>query len=147
MKNDLSKNPKYRYYKMIRNDGFGQFKTVPYSRRLAIRYYCMECVGFSPAEVSACTESQCPLYLYRFGDVPENRTSQDRAKAIRMHCLECTSDDKDYIAECPSPLCPTHPYRLAGYKTDTQTLIPSDKLAFLPEYEEGFEDSEEKTAV
>lgn len=45
---------------------------------------------------------------------------------------------------CPSELCPLHPYRLAGYKTDNSTLIPVKNL---PEYEEAFEDSEEKIAV
>ena len=119
----LSGYSKYRYYKTIRKDGFGKFKTVPYSRRLAIKYYCLECVGFFYSEMANCTMPECPLFPYRFGKLPEAKTAKDRAKDIRAHCMECCSDDIKYIAECPSYYCPVHPFRFSGYKTDNGSLI------------------------
>ncbi len=138
---------KYRYYKKIRKDGFKQYQTVPYTRRLAIRYYCLECVGFDYSEMANCTMPECPLFQYRFGTLPEEKTPIDRAKAIRNFCMECSCGDPEYIADCPAKLCPAQPYRLSGYRTDMGTLIPSDKLAFLPGYEEGIDYLKQKTAV
>lgn len=37
----------------------------PRSGRLAIRAFCLECVGGSYAEVAACTCHDCPLYHMR----------------------------------------------------------------------------------
>lgn len=37
------------------------------SRRAAIRAFCLECVGWSAAEVDGCTAPSCPLYRYRTG--------------------------------------------------------------------------------
>ena len=146
---ELKNLNKYRYYKKIRKDGFGRAKTVPYSRRLAIKYYCMECVGFVHDEMKNCTTPECPFFEYRFGKLPQGKTVNNRAKAIRGYCLNCVSDDQDYIAHCleesSEKLCPIHPYRLAGYKTDTSSLIPANKIESLPEYEEGFEDYDGKT--
>ncbi len=158
MKKALSNKHKYRYYKKIRKDGFKQYQTVPYTRRLAIKYYCLECICYDYQEMKNCTVPECPLYLYRLGSMPENKTPRDRTKAIRAFCMEC-SGAKEYISECPSILCPVHPYRLAGYKTDKESLIPyhedrqiqetlpPDKLGFLPVYGEGIEDFKEKRAV
>jgi hypothetical protein len=39
----------------------------------AIRYQCLECVGWSPYEVNHCTDKLCPLYPYRFGKVPGHK--------------------------------------------------------------------------
>ena len=33
----------------------------------AIRYKCMECVGWSPKDVAECTIPDCELYNYRLG--------------------------------------------------------------------------------
>lgn len=35
------------------------------SRRAAVRSFCLECVGYVSAEVTACTDKGCPLYPYR----------------------------------------------------------------------------------
>ena len=35
------------------------------SRKAAIRSFCIECVGYFEKEVRACTDPECPLYLYR----------------------------------------------------------------------------------
>ncbi len=118
----------YRYYKKIRKDGFGAYKTIPCTRRLSIKYYCLECVGFAYSEMANCTMPECPLFPYRFGKVPEGKTAKDRSKAIRAHCMECCCNDSEYIAECPSSLCPVHPFRLPGYKTDRSSLIQAEEV-------------------
>lgn len=35
------------------------------SPRIAIKAFCMECVGWSRAEVTNCTGFACPLWMYR----------------------------------------------------------------------------------
>ena len=37
----------------------------------AIRFHCLQCVGWSPSEVKSCTSKLCPLHLYRLGNNPE----------------------------------------------------------------------------
>jgi len=142
---------RYRSYKKIRKDGFGEFQIVPYTRRLSIKYYCLECVGFSHSKVQQCTETKCSLYPYRLGERPENKTPNHRVKAIREFCLECCSDDAEYVNEClensTEKLCPLHPYRLSGYKTDQSSLIPAKDIKTLASDERQFEYFKEKIAV
>ena len=35
------------------------------SRKAAVRAKCLECVGWLPTEVEACTSPNCPLFRYR----------------------------------------------------------------------------------
>lgn len=35
------------------------------SRKAAIRGFCLQCVGYEPAEINRCTSLTCPLYPYR----------------------------------------------------------------------------------
>jgi len=35
------------------------------SRKAAIRAFCLECTGWSEAEVRLCTATACPLYEFR----------------------------------------------------------------------------------
>jgi len=37
------------------------------SRRAAIRLFCLDCMGGSPAEVERCGSFECPLWPYRRG--------------------------------------------------------------------------------
>jgi hypothetical protein len=37
------------------------------SRSAAIRRHCIDCSGFSPAEVALCPHQSCNLWPYRFG--------------------------------------------------------------------------------
>jgi hypothetical protein len=37
------------------------------SRKAAMRAFCLECMGYEPAEVGRCTAPACPLYPYREG--------------------------------------------------------------------------------
>lgn len=39
-------------------------------RQLAIRAFCLECVGWNAAEVRRCTGRACPLFAYRMGGHP-----------------------------------------------------------------------------
>ena len=143
---DLSSYGKYRYYKKIRNR-LGGYKTVPITRRLAIEYYCLECVGFIYSEMANCTMLGCPFFPYKFGTKPKGTSAKDRAKAIRSFCIKCVSDDREWIRECPSKLCPVHPFRLSGYKTDLTSLIPVKEVEILPEYEGGIVNLEAKITV
>lgn len=59
---DLSDYGKYRYYKKIRNR-LGAYKKVPYTRRLAIKYYCLECVGWIYSEMVNCTMPELEALL------------------------------------------------------------------------------------
>jgi len=139
-KKELSKHGKYRYYKKIRRNGLGDFKTVPYNRRLAIKYYCLECVCFNRFERAKCTMPECSFFPYRFGTLPKGKTSQDRNKAIRSHCMGCCSGDHIYVAKCPDIFCSAYPFRF-GYKTDKSTLIPANTMKFNHEDDKASEDS------
>ena len=35
------------------------------SPRMAIKAFCLECIGWDRAEITNCTSFACPLYLYR----------------------------------------------------------------------------------
>jgi len=35
------------------------------SRKMAIKAFCLECVGWCRSEVALCTDYNCPLYPYR----------------------------------------------------------------------------------
>lgn len=142
----LSSHPKYRFYKKIRKDGLNQFRVVPYTRRLAAKYYCLECVGYSYPDMASCTVPECPLYGYRFGKLPDQKTAYDRMRAIVRFCRECNGEQR-YVDECKAEFCPLYPYRLSGYKTDKSTLIPASKVNFLPEYREAFNCGDQKSAV
>ncbi|MFC1532659.1 hypothetical protein ACFL7M_04755 [Thermodesulfobacteriota bacterium] len=39
----------------------------------AIRAFCLECVCWSPDEVRKCTDTLCPLYIFRFGKNPSRK--------------------------------------------------------------------------
>jgi hypothetical protein len=39
----------------------------------AIRYQCLECMGFVTSEVKKCTSPLCSLFPYRFGKAPGHK--------------------------------------------------------------------------
>lgn len=48
-------------------------KAVRGNRPAAIEIQCLECVGWSKSELSACTDLSCPLYAVRpFQEIPIN---------------------------------------------------------------------------
>lgn len=40
------------------------------TRRIAIRNFCLECVGYESLEVALCTAPECWLFPWRFGRRP-----------------------------------------------------------------------------
>jgi len=54
----------------IRKDGKGNYKNVSLTPMKAIRYHCVECMGFQFSEIDGCTSSTCPLFPYRYGTSP-----------------------------------------------------------------------------
>jgi hypothetical protein len=48
----------------------------------AIRRYCLDCSGASPAEVKACRRRNCPLWPYRLGRNPNRGVSPERKAAL-----------------------------------------------------------------
>ena len=88
--------------------------TVDLTPGRAIRYRCLECVGFNTAEVRDCggdellkddTTVTCPLYRYRLG---KGRPS---VRTIRKECLYCMCGSSKAVEDCPSILCALWPYR------------------------------------
>lgn len=54
----------------IRQGPWGRtYKTVVMARTRAIRYFCVECCGYSPSEPKLCQDVHCPLYPFRLGTV------------------------------------------------------------------------------
>ncbi len=43
------------------------------SRRMAVRAFCLECMGWSANEVRDCTAPYCPLYPYRLLQPPRSK--------------------------------------------------------------------------
>ena len=54
----------------IRKDGNNNMKDVALSPMKAIRYMCVECMGFDYTEIDGCTSPNCPLFPYRYGKRP-----------------------------------------------------------------------------
>jgi hypothetical protein len=48
----------------------------------AIRRYCLDCSGASPAEVRDCRHRTCPLWPYRLGRNPNRGVSPERKVAL-----------------------------------------------------------------
>lgn len=83
----------------------------------AIRAMCLECVGYVPQEVVACTGFDCSLYPFRLGRAALGGHS--RLKAVKAHCLACMGGRLDFVKTCPSgpaadgePGCPVYSFRL-----------------------------------
>jgi hypothetical protein len=51
----------------------GGIKAVSLTPIKAVRYQCLECMGWSAYEVKYCAGTLCSLYPYRFGNNPERK--------------------------------------------------------------------------
>lgn len=80
------------------------------SRRKAIWQRCVDCSGFSYAEVRDCNFRLCALHPYRSGQGKQNPVARD--KAIRKYCLWCMNEQRHEVRLCPSTDCSLYPYRL-----------------------------------
>jgi|TARA_B100001964_G_C14209578_1_gene589830 hypothetical protein len=49
----------------------GKEREVELTPLKAIRFHCLQCVGWHPSDVKHCTGKFCPLHPYRFGTNPE----------------------------------------------------------------------------
>lgn len=113
----------------------------------AIRFKCMECVGWSPKDVAECTIPDCELYNYRLGNRPtqthvtidcwykkegkeETRIRQTPLNVIRHHCLNCFGGSFDGIRNCPDTACPVYPYRMKTIPKNYQQVIRPGVLQF-----------------
>ena len=85
------------------------FKFVDLNRRRAIRERCINCSGWSPAEVEHCEHSDCPLHPFRSGQGKQD--PRGRADAIRSYCRWCSAGGAMDVARCESFTCPLFPYR------------------------------------
>jgi len=78
----------------IRNKN-GKKEKVLLTPNRAIRYFCLECVGWIPSEVRKCTSPLCALYSYRYGKNPGrdtigNKSSRKQVAEMGFLALECT---------------------------------------------------------
>jgi len=81
-------------------------KSVNLNRRKAIRENCLNCSGWSYADVAGCPFDKCSLYPFRLG-----RGKQDalaRSKAIRSYCIWCMNGQSFEVGKCTSVHCPLH---------------------------------------
>jgi hypothetical protein len=60
--------------------GNGETRGVALTPNKAIRYQCLECVGWSAMEVKECTDPHCPLYPFRMGTNPSRKRGQNEPK-------------------------------------------------------------------
>ena len=97
-------------------------ETKKINRRLAIRYKCLDCSGFSYKEVDGCQITKCSLYPYRHGVGEQDST--ERNFAIRNFCRICMNGEKSFVRGCDIHTCSLHPFRLSGLD---RTAIISEK--------------------
>jgi len=57
----------------IRVDRKGKTKEVSLTPIKAIRFFCVECMGYQVLEISKCTAPLCPLFSFRMGDAHTGR--------------------------------------------------------------------------
>lgn len=67
---------------------------------IAIRKYCLWCMGGSRKFVRECDTSDCPLHPFRMGKNPTGKGS--RLKAIRKRCLDCVGGSYSEVRKCNS---------------------------------------------
>ena len=81
---------------------------------VAIRCFCLECVGWNVADVRRCTgnlvHGKCCLWEHRMG----GRRGLSPGKAIRKECLRCTGGSRERVRECPDSRCALWPYRFGA---------------------------------
>jgi len=84
-------------------------KVVNINRRKAIRERCLNCSGWSRAEVQRCPNRNCTLFPFRKGAGKQDAVA--RNKAIRDYCLWCCVDKRIEMLECRAKDCPLFPFR------------------------------------
>ncbi len=62
--------------------GNGETRSVELTPNKAIRYHCVECMGWSTHEVKGCTDHHCPLYPFRLGTNPSRKRRQKQSVRV-----------------------------------------------------------------
>lgn len=100
----------------------------------AIRARCLDCSGGFAKEVRICLFFDCPLYEYRLGHRPKEK-SLTPMKAIRAHCISCCGGSVREPTMCTAKKCPLHAYRLGkrpkGYNPPPEAL-KAETMAVAP---------------
>jgi hypothetical protein len=71
------------------------------STRDAVRFRCLECVSWLPAEVEACSSPSCVMYPYRATGVHRARTAAARTRALATGCRPPGKMPSDSPRESP----------------------------------------------
>ena len=61
--------------------GNRETRAVELTPNKAIRYHCVECMGWSAREVKMCPDPHCPLYPFRMGTNPSR--IRDRREPVK----------------------------------------------------------------
>ena len=65
----------------------------------------------SSDEVTKCTSTECPLYLYRFGK-GDKKANLSPLKFIRKKCMDCSDNSYKETKDCRFNACELHFFRL-----------------------------------
>ena len=94
----------------------------------SIKARCLNCSG-TPSGVQECQESECSLYLLRFGKRPIGCRP---LTAIKQYCDWCTHDMREERINCSVDACPLHPFRFGKKIIVPVELNPSISIESLP---------------
>ncbi|MCP4976778.1 MAG: hypothetical protein GY931_11505 [Maribacter sp.] len=80
-------------------DKNGGTRTISLSPLKAIRYQCLECMGFSPSQVVDCTSPLCSLFPYRLGKDESRKGTggQGNAEALLKYRSRQGKKDQEAI--------------------------------------------------
>ena len=89
----------------IRRGPFGRTtREVNLTRGKAIRYFCVECCGYSLSEPKECRGYHCPLYPYRLGRVDPSFGADDENADFDENEAFSDSDDGLDVDAAPSQI-------------------------------------------
>jgi len=110
---------------------------VNLNRRRAIRERCLNCSGWSVAEVRFCSFADCPLYPFRMGKGKQD--ARERARAIRAYCAWCMAGNVREVGKCTVRTCPLFPYRQTTTDRSVELAALPQKAHIEPSFEAIFE--------
>ncbi len=84
-------------------------KVIDLNRRRAIRERCLNCSGWSTAEVKRCQHEDCPLHIFRVDTGKQD--AKARSKAIKQYCLDCSNGSLAEVRKCAASDCPLFVFR------------------------------------
>jgi hypothetical protein len=64
--------------------GDHNYSTKPITRSIAIRQFCVECMGWQTHLVSECTHKKCVLYPYRMGPGNDLKVEEDPETSLNL---------------------------------------------------------------